>query len=76
MRRLFKRVKEEKKTRGEDFPSLSIALFDEGVFFELLTSEKRALLQEAIYLLRDYDENAEQKLMANVEEWHEELFVE
>ena len=70
---LIKNAKEEKRMRGEDFPALSIALFDNGDFWNLSKEEMRALLQEAIYLLRDKDQSAESELIENIEEWHAEL---
>ena len=76
MKVLFENVKEEKRGRGKNFPALSIALFDEGIFYELSQEETRALLQEAIYLLRDKSETAEVELMEAVEEWHPEHFEE
>ena len=70
---LIKNAKEEKRMRGDEFPALSVALFDNGDFWNLSKEEMRALLQEAIYLLRDKDQNAESELIENVEEWHNEL---
>lgn len=76
MKVLFKNVKEEQRARGKNFPALSIELFDKGGFYDLSQEETRALLQEAIYLLRDKSETAEAELMEAIEEWHPEHFEE
>ncbi len=81
LKELFQTARQEKaraeKMRGEaTYPSLSIALFDAGQVYQLRQEEIKALLQEAIYLLRDYSKNAEVELMQMVEEYHEELFDE
>ena len=81
LKQLFNEVKEEKtrieKTTGEvSYPSLSIELFDAGRVYNLSREELKVLLQEAIYLLRDYKKHAEEDLMQLVEEWHPELFEE
>ena len=73
LKQIIKNVKEEKRIRGSEFPALSIELFDGGSFYDLSKEEVRALLQEAIYLLRDKDQNAENELIENIEEWHAEL---
>ena len=73
LKQLIKNVKEEKRLNGENYPSLSIELFDNRSFYELSKEEMRALLQEAIYLLRDKDQNTENELIAKIEEWHAEL---
>lgn len=79
LKTLFTEVKEAKakaeKVRGvKNEPALSIELFDAGKVYNLSKEELKALLQEAIYLLRDKTKNAEEELMEAVEEWHPELF--
>ena len=78
LKELFKNVREEKarfkKVTGDDIASLCIALFERGIVYNLDKEELKVLLQEAIYLLREKDRNAEDELMQAVEEWHPELF--
>lgn len=81
LKQIIKNAKEEKarneKIKGEkNYPALSIELFDAGKVYDLSKEEMRALLQEAIYLLIEKDQNAEDELIEKIEEWHPELVEE
>jgi phosphoribosyl-dephospho-CoA transferase len=78
LKEMLKEVKKEKARQEEirqekNYPSLSVALFDAGKVYDLSKEELKALLQEAVYLLRDYTNTAEEEIIQAIEEWHPEL---